>query len=66
MRTSDRPAAVPPVTRFVRPLHRPCPDERWPSRSPRSRGADRGGVQRAVRRPADGIRPQAPQNRRAR
>ncbi|MFF1272163.1 hypothetical protein ACFVZC_01840 [Streptomyces marokkonensis] len=63
MRTYAKPAAGLPAPRFVRPLHRPCPDEPGPSRSPRRRGADRDGGSRAVRRAADGSRPRVPQNR---
>ncbi|CAL9405137.1 hypothetical protein C1708_07880 [Streptomyces sp. DH-12] len=42
------------------PLHRTAPDEPWPSRSPRTRGADRDG---AVRPRAEGNRPRPARNR---
>ncbi|MFZ4179987.1 hypothetical protein [Streptomyces sp. R02] len=37
---------VPAASRRTGPLHRTAPDEPWPSRSPRTRGADRDGAAR--------------------
>ncbi|MGA5111295.1 hypothetical protein [Streptomyces pseudogriseolus] len=37
---------VPAASRRMGPLHRTAPDEPWPSRSPRTRGADRDGAAR--------------------
>lgn len=47
------------------PLHRRAPDEPMPSRSPRTRGADRDGAARPTRPTADAVRPHPAQNRSA-
>ncbi|NEC29626.1 hypothetical protein G3I20_24325 [Streptomyces sp. SID8111] len=50
---------------FVRPLHRPCPDEPEPSRSVRALDGDRGGLPHAPRDGADAPVTRVPHDRAA-
>src|SRR5690606_36905460 len=51
---------------FVRPLHRPCPDEPGPSRYVRALDGDRGGLPHAPRDGADAPVTRVPHDRAAR
>ncbi|CAL9392392.1 hypothetical protein SUDANB23_01283 [Streptomyces sp. enrichment culture] len=60
MRTFVNRADGPAASRRTGPLHRSAPDEPWPSRSPRTRGADRDGAARPL---AEANRPRPARNR---
>ncbi|GHE57267.1 hypothetical protein GCM10018771_43620 [Streptomyces cellulosae] len=60
MRTFVNRVHGPAAPRRTGPLHRTAPDEPWPSRSPRTRGADRDG---AARPAAEGNPPRPARNR---
>lgn len=60
MKTFVNHAHGPAASRRTGPLRRSAPDEPWPPRSPRTRGADRGGVTRLR---AEGNPPRPARNR---